>query len=357
MKKLFVVFVFFLFISGAFAAFDTKDWGWETNIEPGEHAGGFVRLTVSPWVFDKSESDLRDIRILDKSGNLVPYLVHWGRNKAAERIEWSNVRMINTSFEPRQSVRAVLDFGGTREKNRLKIETTGENFRRRILIEGSQDTRSWERIADNLYIFDVKQDGNHIQANILRFPVNNFQYLRLTVYLMTDDPEQVEILSVQAALSRVLEEELTEQPVSKAEVSHDEKHRETIMEWDMGFRNMPVAAVKLKLDDPHFYRGYALEARNSLKTQIKRQTETGSKESEEDTPWMPVRQGVLYRILDGDKVSESLEIENLYSAFRYFRIRIFDQDNPPLKIKPDQTTVFCRRISLIFKQERDSQSA
>jgi len=353
MKRSCAIFLVLLFISGAFAAFETKDWGWESSIEPDGNAAGFVRLPLPPWVFDTSEPDLRDLRILDGAGNLVQHLIHRGRDRSEERFEWSDVRMINTSFKSGKSVCAVLDFGGTTEKNRLKIETTGENFRRRVLIEGGPDSVSWERIADDLYIFDITQEGRHIQADVLRFPINNFRYLRLTLHLMPDDPARIEILSVKAALCKVLKEEWTEQPMGKTAVSHDEKNKETILEWDMGFRNTPVAAAKLSVDDPHFYRGYVLEGRNSLKTQIRRKTETGWDQNEKDTPWVPIRQGVLYRVLDGRKISESLEIENIPVAFRYFRIRIFDRDNPPLALKPDRTTVFCRNISLIFKWEKD----
>jgi len=353
MKKTCKVFLFFLLLSCAFAAFETKDWAWVSSIEPDGVAPGFVRLHLPPWVFDSSEPDLGDLRILDGEGNLVPHLVHRGRDRSEERMEWSDVRIINTSFESGKSVRAVLDFGGNTEKNRLKIETTGENFRRRVLLEGGANSVSWERIADDLYIFDIMQEDRHIRTDVLRFPANNFRYLRITVSLMPDDPARIEILSVKAALGKILKEEWTEQPMGKAEVSRDEKNRETILEWDMGFRNTPLAAVKLGVQDPHFYRGYALEGRNSIKSQIRRRTETGWDQTEKDTPWTPVREGVLYRILDGQKTSESLEIENIPAAFRYFRIRIFDRDNPPLALKPDQASVFCRNVSLIFKWEKD----
>ena len=338
----------------AHAAFDAADWQWKAPLAPPqEKAAGFVRVALPPWVFDRSRPDLADLRVVDQDGNLAPHVIRWGQGRPETRTEWRPVRLINRTSEPGKYARVVADFGSAVEKDTLKVETPGANFRRRVLIEGGADATAWEQISDNLYLFDISQSGQNFKADTLRFPVNNFRYLRLTVYNMPDDPKQVEIVSVEAAHTRVSAEELAPLPAPKASLSHDDKGRATVCDLDLGYHNLPVAKAQLEISDPYFYRGYTLEGRNELTVAIRRKTETGWDEKETEAPWNSVQNGVIYRVRDGEKVSESVTLENLNAPYRYLRLRIFDGDNPPLALNAEKAAVSWRPAAALFEYKPD----
>ena len=69
-------------------------------------------------------------------------------------------------------------------------------------------------MAENLWFFDVRLQGRKFTLDTLTFPRNNFRYLRLTVYNMTDDPRRITIESAKAAFYRTeSKKELVEVPV------------------------------------------------------------------------------------------------------------------------------------------------
>ena len=340
----------------AWAAFDTTNWQWRAPLEdPGQNVSGFVRVDVPPWVFDQSQAGLADLRIIDQQGNLAPHVLRWGRARPAVQTLWREVKVLNRTYEPGRYARVVVDFGQNVEKNTLQVETSGANFRRRVAIEGSADGAGYERIVEGLYLFDISQLGQRFKADLLRFPVNDFRYLRLTVFHMPDDPAQIDIVSVKAANTFEEKDELTTQTVASAGARRDDEARETICDLDLGFQNLPTARIQLDIADPHFYRGCAIEGRNTPTVKIRRKTETGWDETEREAPWNLVQSGVVYRVRDGDKVSESLAFENLSAPYRFLRIRIYDGDNPPVSLRPEGIVIHRRQAALIFERKKDCQ--
>jgi hypothetical protein len=68
---------------------------------------------------------------------------------------------------------------------------------------------------------------------------------------------------------------------------------------------------------------------------------------EREVPWRSIDRGVLYRIQHKQKTSEWLKVENINSPYRFLQIRIYNGDNPSLKI--DKTSLYRRDTSLVFQ--------
>ncbi len=244
----------------------------------------------------------------------------------------------------------TVDFGERVEKNLLQVNLSGRNYRRRALLEGSDDTRNWEVIAEDLWLFDVSVEGQNFKVDTLKFPASNLRYLRLTVYNMSDDPRRITIETVRGAFQRIeLEKELVSVPVRQMVPSHQEDKKESVFDLDLGFRNLPLVGLQFEVTDPYFYRGYELCGRNELREKVRRKTETGADSIERDAPWRYVQRGVLYRIQDKTKINESLKVEGIHAPYRYLRLRIFNGDNPPLQI--NGVSVRRRETSLMFQAQ------
>ena len=103
------------------AAFDATDWAWQCPVTTGADVPpGFVRISLRPGVIECTAPVLRDLRLVDDAGELVPYTVYRGRAAEDERIEWRDVRLIDRTFETGAYARVVLDFDTAVEKNRVR---------------------------------------------------------------------------------------------------------------------------------------------------------------------------------------------------------------------------------------------
>ena len=211
----------------------------------------------------------------------------------------------------------VADFGEATEKSHIRVTLSGQNYRRRALIDGSNNSKTWEVVAEDLWLFDVSLPGQNFKVDTIRFPTNNFRFLRLTVYHMTDDPKRITIESIKSGFLRTeMGKERVLVPVKQRIVSHDEKNSQTILDLDLGFRNLPVVELQLDITIPYFYRGYELFGRNESREKVPRKTETRWDTIEQDVPWKSANRGVLYRIQYKQKIDQSLKVEGVNVSCR-----------------------------------------
>jgi hypothetical protein len=349
MKRLVVMLCVLGAASLAHAGFDLTGWNWQRPVDI-QNFSGFVRLSIPPEVFNESQPSLNDLRVLDENSSLVPHVIHWGRFQEVRQLEWRSARLMNATFIPGKYSRVIIDMGEGAEKNFIKLALSGKNYGHRALLEGSNDIKSWEVVAEDLWLFDVTVEGQNYKVDSLRFPVNNFRYLRLTVYNMADDPRHVAVETVQVAFQQIeTEKELVSAPVRQMLVSHDKDKKQSIIEFDLGFRNLPVISFQFEVTTPYFYRGCELQGRNEVKEKVTRKTERGSDLVEREAPWRFVHRGVLYRTQYKNKKKESLTLEGINAPYRYMRFRVFNGDNPPLQI--NGLSVLRRETSLVFQAQ------
>ncbi len=338
----------------AFAAVDTKDWSWHCVVSAPPAASQFWSVKLPPEVLDQSLPSLNDLRLLDASGEFVPFIIRHEQTEKQERVEWRDVSIINSIFLPERHACVTLDFGKPTLKNEMKLTLSESNYRRRILLEGSADEKDWKVVAEDQWLFDVSIPGQEFKIDTVCFPKNDFRYLRLTVYNMSDDPRRISVQSVQAAMHETVPAPgPTPVPVvSMTGPIPDEKKTYLAYNVDVGYRNLPITGIALDVSDPHFYRGYQLIGRNAITERVERATETGKTPVERDVPWQSVCNGVLYRVIEKDKTSELTAIEHLNAPYRYLQLRIFNADNPPLTLSG--VSVERREISLVFEGIKDS---
>jgi hypothetical protein len=347
MKKLLAIIFLISTATSVHAAIDLTGWSWQRSIDVRTSAG-FVRLAITPEIFNESQATLDDLRVIDENRRLVPHVIHWGRVKETQHLEWQPARLLNETFVPGKHATVTADFGEMTEKNHIMVNLSGQNYRRRALLAGSRDGRVWEVVAEEVWLFDVSLPGENFKVDAIKFPTNNFRYLRLTVYNMTDDPRRITIEAVKGAFQRAeMEKELVPVPVKQMVVSHDEKKNQTVIELDLGFRNLPVANLQVESSTSYFYRGYELLGRNEPKERVPRKTETKWDTIEREVPWRSIDRGVLYRIQHKQKVSELLRVENINAPYRFLQICIYNGDNPPLKT--DKISLYRRDTSLVFQ--------
>ncbi|MEM7396406.1 MAG: hypothetical protein AAF492_29070, partial [Verrucomicrobiota bacterium] len=114
---------------------------WKQPVTGEFEAGGLYRLEIPGPVFDGSEKDLQDLRLIDGEGKQWPFFRHtpsFKRRTVRRRIEGYNESWVE---EPRRYLRK--DFKIVAEEtpelhNRIHIETTGSTFMRRVEVYGGR---------------------------------------------------------------------------------------------------------------------------------------------------------------------------------------------------------------------------
>jgi hypothetical protein len=309
------------------AQFNPQDWGWRTTLTLSRGTGGMVALPLDGPLYDRLVTPPHDLRLVNDRGALVPHVIQCGRTTAASTVVTRPVQIINRTYTPKRFSRAVLDFGERIVKNRLAIGLSGQNYRRRVVIEGGDDGTSWETLAENLFLFDIQLPEHSHRVDTLAFSENSFRYLRVTVENMPDDPERIEI---HGAIAFYEEPAGNPQLTGVEVVNRTVEQDQTVVTLDLGFRFLPLQSVALVVDDPLFQRGYTVEGRNTITHKHYRRAEEAWRAHEIETPWSSVSRGTFYRRQDQRKLSELTGAVIPHAAYRYLRVTIKNNDDKPL---------------------------
>ena len=241
--------------------------------------------------------------------------------------------LLNRAFVRGESSSVTLDFGGPVLKTELALSLSGDNFRRRVAVEGrNRHDARWETLTDGAYVFAVPPPSA-ARYETVRLPENNFQTLRVTVYDGPDEREPVEIRG--AWVRPLLRRRPREQPVSlPLRVAEDARARETQVVVDLGARHQPFRGLLLDVADAQFFRGVVVEARE----------EPSAGRAASDPPyWRALAEGTVYRYDEGGRHHEQLRLE-VSGRERVLRLRVRNRDDRPLQLRGIAVLVPVERV-------------
>jgi len=294
---------------------------------------GKVVLTLDREIYERGRPDLGDLRVVDETGADAPYLLD--RVSTDPEPRFREPVALNRVFVRGRSASVTLDLREPLLKSELVLSLPGDNFRRRVKVEGrNKHERQWTTITDGAYVFAVPEPAA-ARYETVQLPQNNQQFLKITVFNGPDDPARLEILDawVRPQERRKPREFPLEPRLTRAD---DPAERESRFVLDLGARYQPFRAVLLDVGDPDFFRGAVVEER--------REPPSGSA-SEGALPisWTPVLdQASLYRYREEGETRECLRLEATGRA-RVLRVRIRNRDDRPLEV---------RGVTVVVPQER-----
>jgi hypothetical protein len=299
-------------------------------------APGLTAVTLDRHVYEGARPDLGDLRVLDDRATAVACVLDRGLGE--KRPETRPV-MRNRGFAPDGSATVVLDFGRRLGKDRLVLGLTGDNFRRRVTVEGSDDGESWTTLTDDAWVFAIP-GPEAARYEGVRLPENDFPLLRVSVRPGARERGRIWILGawVPAGRGPGRREETLSPGWSRAPQARE---GETWLTLDLGARHQPFEGVVLEVADERFFR----EVRTEVREDVTVRRPDGPAPAER---WHPLGQGVVYRIEDGGSLRERLSIDARGRA-RALRVRILNGDDRPLVVTGVRVRVPVER--LIFEAE------
>lgn len=313
-------------------AFDTTKWKYRAEITIESGTEEYCRLALTPEVYNAARIDLGDIRLADGNGRQVPYVIVKPQD-TVERQQYKPA-VINRSTSADKAALVTLDFGEKIIKNSIDVITQGSSFRRSVRIEGSNDNVEFFTLVQRAYVFAV---GPNKRFEKIDLPTNDYRYLRITVWPMTD--ETVSPVIEEVRTFKVVRQFAKRQTVEMATIEHqeDEKAKSSIYVYDLAYRRLPISEIELDVAGDSFYRFVTLEGRDQAKQKVKLDSEDNRERfTEVEVPWERITSDTIYKYIEpsGQKREKPvLQIPAGKNAYRYLKIEISNYDDEPVVVK------------------------
>ena len=298
-------------------------------------APGRVVVVLDAPVYEEARADLGDLRVRDESGREAPYLLDRAPEAADTLPRHPAIR--NRSFLRGHMAQAVLDFGRPTLKSDLTLALSGDNFRRRVVVEGRPRREyRWTTLTDSAYVFAVP-GAPPARYEVVALPENNFPVLRVTVFHGPDDPERIEILDAWTRPETHRRPRETPLPSVRLSRARDADARETLLTLDLGARHQPFRAVVLDVEGAAFFRGVSVEAR------IDPVRAPGATPAA-PLAWRHLAESAIWRREVDGEPREALRVD-VSGRERVLRLRIHDGDDAPLAVRGAVVLVPTERLA------------
>jgi hypothetical protein len=339
----------FLFLTGAtwlFAAdIGPDNFRYKASIDGQIRKNAIYRIILGSNVLEKCDNACSDIRIYDGDKREVPYILLDNlvpvRNAEASPLEVKsyadNNGAQNIILERTEHVEPVT---------RMYLETDDQDFRKAVSVSGSNDRSKWEALGeDSIYDFSSQID---LRKTFVTIKKNTYKYLRFTMKEQNSKKSKSQNihlkyegldlnvktpvdkkLQIDRFLAQYFEEssesKVYDELVIKPQISNDDSKKVTEMLIEIPF---PVASIVLSIDNPYYLRPVRLLGSATKK--------------EED--FVLIQQTSLHNLsVAGQKeIKNSIEIPSS-ARYRFYRIIIENQANPPLK---------CEKVTLRWIQKQ-----
>jgi hypothetical protein len=221
---------------------------------------GLMDFVLDRETLDQARANQEDLRLYDSAGREVPYVLRVRRALAS-----------TNAFPAREFNRAVdggvaqvsLDLGeGTEDHNQVEIDTSGNDFRRLVEVQGSADGAQWSTLASAAIIFRFAAGGDTVEQEAVDYPVSRYRYLRVRVARdpQADQGTVPQLLGVRVRRLVHLEGQMTSTGGDLEARDADRANARPASVWrvDLGGR-IPLQQVVLMVAGGVFSRPFRLE--------------------------------------------------------------------------------------------------
>lgn len=308
------------------------EWQWRAKVVSGTSIqSDYVMLELPAEVFSGLRPDLADLRV-GAHDREIPYVLSVEREAdASSRVP---TRMFNLSSTGEETT-FILDLGRSGVfHDAVTIETTSENFRRIVEIQGSDDQRTWRTLNPRGQIFDytvrdIKPVA--VRDTNVSYPDATFRYLLVRILNRGEAPLRI----IGAAVSRQVARPARE--VSYAPtitVSENSEARSTDVIADLGAPGIPHRRARLASPAVNFNRAVEIY------------------DSEDREEWRLLDTGYLFSIQTDRFTGSNFELPYPESNRRYLKFSILNRDDAPVHIQG--VTVFGVVRSILFPHEANA---
>lgn len=294
------------------------------------------------------DDDFGNMRLFNAKEEEVPFLVRVARIDTT-LTEVIPVVMTRLSFSPdRNGGMEIIFTRGMDDSipDELKVVTPLSNFENRVKVEGSNDRKKWEKLADAYPIYDYSQ-YTAMRMVTVPFKKRRCDYYRVTIarvtqmkksvfskivnetgrggdsrkseeFIAMQEPFRIDRISFTGSARKRIRSKIRQVPYTTefSRIVDDTENKRTLLY--LRTQREPIASFTLMTDDKNFTRRVTVEATDN---------------TDDSTSWKHLCGGEILNISLGTFSKKQTEIP-LHGTCRYamYRIAIQNNDNTPLKI-------------------------
>ena len=235
-------------------------WPYYVEVTPGGKTAGLYDVIVPLPVLDKARPDLADVRLFDSTNREIPYAIRIRRDVDEKRE--IPARLFNYVSVGSSTSEASVDLGDNPgDHNEIEIETNGSNFRRQVVVEGSDSVREWRMLNNNGVLFSFTSQNSVAELQRINYPTSRYRYLRVKVTRdeLTDE-EIPSITGVKVMMSVRDKGQLSSWNVfvPSYQLQRNQGAHASVWALDLGGR-VPCDRLNLEIEESSFSRPFQVE--------------------------------------------------------------------------------------------------
>ena len=257
---LFVIVAALVLVVSVSAQTSLSLWPYYVEVTPQRTGGQLHELVVPLPVMDKARADLADLRLFDSDNREVPYAIRVRRD-LDERREIPT-RLFNYAFAGPSTSEVTVDLGDNPgEHNEIEVDTNGTNFRRQVVIEGSDEGREWKTLSSDGVLFSFSSQNNVAESQKISYPTSRYRYLRVKVSRDPITDRETPMVTSVKVMMAVREKGLLstwDVPVPSYQLQRNQGAHATVWTLDLGGR-VPCDRLSLDIHEDSFSRPFQVE--------------------------------------------------------------------------------------------------
>lgn len=283
-----------------------QHWQYFRSVQNLPGASAWLNVVLPAEIYGTAQDGLADLRVIDRSGKEVPYLLH-AQQEQCQRA-WRNAPVSDTGFTPGKYSQAIIDTGANgAPHNAVEITLEQKDFFTWTEIAASDDRINWRIVRDKAPLFRFEQD-NLTNGQILTYPRTRSRWLRLR-FLQGEK-------ALQAGAARITEESKTDAQHAPLpaifSLAARQPEEESLLEADMGKLRPPVSAIRFVTSQQEFRRQVKISS------------------SDDGKDWHNAGQGHIFRYMDDGKQRTELEVAFPETHARLWRVTLLNRNDPVL---------------------------
>jgi uncharacterized protein DUF3999 len=305
--------------------FNPNEWRNRQTLEV--PAKGLVRINVPATTLNAAQPGLEDVRIIDSAGKQVPYLIERLMPEPESRIAPAEFR----STIANGGTELNLKTGTAAPITAVTLETPATQFMKAVDVEGSNDGRTWTKLAGGDSLFHLPNGATKLRVSL---PEGAWQLLRITIDELGSPPMPFTGAQLHKARTNAPAE-----TVAVTIKSRDESPGTTRLALDLGAANLTLGSLRIESSEPVFTRAVTLA--------VPEVSDDGIRERD-------INDAVIYRVNVNGKNEAHLEIPlESQIQMRELLVLIRNEDSPPISI--DAVRADRRLVRLTFFASQPGQ--
>ncbi|HUH26548.1 MAG TPA: DUF3999 family protein [Flavobacterium sp.] len=243
-------------IGCSFHGFSQNGYTYQRKIAVKQDVSKWQSLTIPDELYDKTKSDLSDIRIYNFVGKdtvEVPFLL--SINNYNPDLEETKPKIINQTKTDSGFYFTLENLNLVTAISEIKLQFKNENFDWKIDLQGSNNQNEWFTILEDYRILAIKNPQTTYRFENLSFENTTYKYYR--IFIKTQDKPVLTNVFLNASIKGV--PDFKTHKITNFTVENNKKNKTTVIEFSTKTK-LPVYGIDVKVNDKStFYRNFEVE--------------------------------------------------------------------------------------------------